>query len=510
MENILEMRNIVKDFPGLRANDHIDFSLHKGEIHALLGENGAGKSTLMNVLCGLYIPEEGEIYLAGEKVSFSSPKQAISHGIGMVHQHFMLIPAMTVAENIILGIPSDQEPWLQLNAAKEKIRHISQKYGFNIEPNALVSQLSVGEQQRVEIIKALYRAADILILDEPTAVLTPEESKGIFRVLRTLVAEGLTVIFISHKLNEVKEICDRVTVLRDGAKIATVETSSYTQRDLAKMMVGRDVIFDAFPAGKKNTTEVLVVEKLGYEKHEQKKLHNVSFKIHAGEILGLAGVDGNGQSELAKALTGLLKPTSGSISILGENLAGKQPIDFINNNVAHIPEDRNLMGLVGKMDVIDNLVIKNIKEKRFGKLKGWKLNHKDIRRHAEELTKEYDVRCASIDTSATKLSGGNQQKIILARELEVTPKLLVAVHPSRGLDVNATDFVHREIIRVRDEGTAVLLISGDLDEILRLSDRIACIFEGEIMGIIPKEKADIAHIGLMMAGNRAEEGENEN
>lgn len=504
VDSILEMRGIVKRFPGLVANDHVDLEVRQGEVHALLGENGAGKSTLMNVLSGLYQPEAGEIYILGKKVNITTPKKAIELGIGMVYQHFMLIPAMTVVENIILGLESEHEPWLEIEEASKKVVELSQKYGFDLKPNTLVSELSVGEQQRLEIIKALYRGADILILDEPTAVLTPEESRNIFRVIRQLTAEGLAVIFISHKLKEVMEISDRITILRMGKKIATVDTAATSPKELANMMVGREVIFSGFEKKTKQSKPVLELQELSYAGLDgHLHLKDVTLTVHAGEVLGIAGVDGNGQSELAKAVTGLLAATSGKLLLCGKDMSHKRAIDFIEAQVAHIPEDRNLMGLAGSMSVVDNMVLKNIGTESFASARGWKLNHALIRKHAEKLAQKYDVRGSGVDCATKDLSGGNQQKVILARELEKNPVLLVAVHPTRGLDIGATDFVHREIIKARDHGTAVLLISSDLDEVLRLADRIACIYEGEIMGIVNNDHANVEQIGLMMAGSRS-------
>lgn len=503
MEKVLEMKGIVKRFPGLVANDHVNFDLYKGEVHALLGENGAGKSTLMSILSGLYQPDEGEIFIRGEKAEITSPHKAIEAGVGMVYQHFMLIQAMTALENIILGLPSEREPWLDLANARKKVVELSQKYNLGIDPDALVEDMSVGEQQRLEIIKTLYRGANILILDEPTAVLTPEESEGIFKVIRKLTSEGISVIFISHKLKEVMEISDRVTILRAGKSVATVKTEETSPEELANMMVGRKVIFTEFPKRKDQKKPVLELKNVCYSSEgSHKQLKDITLTVHAGEVLGIAGVDGNGQSELAKVVTGLLPATKGQILLNQEDMTGKNASYFISKGVAHIPEDRNLMGLVGQMSIVDNIILKKIGEKPFAESKGWRLKHTEIAQYAAGLSQKFDVRGAGLDVNAGSLSGGNQQKIILARELAETPVLLVAVHPSRGLDVGATDFVHHEIIKARDKGAAVLLISGDLDEIMRLSDRIACIYEGEIMGIVDSSYDNMQEIGLMMAGSR--------
>lgn len=505
MEKVLEMRKIVKKFPGLVANDHVDFDLYKGEVHALLGENGAGKSTLMNILSGLYQCDEGEIFIRGKKADLSNPRKAIEAGIGMVHQHFMLIQAMTALENIILGLSSEREPWLDLVNAKNRVLELSQKYNLGINPDALVEEMSVGEQQRLEIIKTLYRGADILILDEPTAVLTPEESKSIFKVIRKLASEGISVIFISHKLKEVMEISDRVTILRAGKSIATLKTGETSPEELANMMVGRKVIFAEFPKRKVKLKPILKLQNISYKNEtSHKQLKDISLTVHAGEVLGIAGVDGNGQSELAKIVTGLLPPTSGKLYLSQEDMTGKNASYFVSRGVTHIPEDRNLMGLVGPMSIIDNIVLKKIGDKPFAERRGWRLKHSVIAQYAASLVDKFDVRNAGLNSVVRSLSGGNQQKVILARELADVPVLLVAVHPSRGLDVGATDFVHHEIIKARDKGAAVLLISSDLDEIMRLSDSIACIYEGEIMGIVDSSYDNIQEIGLMMAGSRLE------
>lgn len=503
MEKILEMKGIVKRFPGLIANDHVNFDLNKGEVHALLGENGAGKSTLMNILSGLYQPDEGEIFIRGKKTELSTPRKSIEAGVGMVHQHFMLIKAMTAIENVILGLTSEREPWLDLAQAKSKVLELSQKYNLGIDPDALVENLSVGEQQRLEIIKTLYRGADILILDEPTAVLTPEESKSIFKVIRKLAAEGISVIFISHKLKEVMEISDRVTILRAGQSIATLETKETSPEELANMMVGRKVIFSEFSRSKGQKKAVLEMKAVSYiGETSNKQLKDITLTVHAGEVVGIAGVDGNGQSELAKVVTGLLPFSKGKLLLNQEDMSGRDARYFISKGVAHIPEDRNLMGLVGPMSITDNIVLKKIGAKPFSENNGWRLKHGTIEQYAEDLVQKFDVRSAGRDSAVGSLSGGNQQKVILARELADVPVLLVAVHPSRGLDVGATDFVHHEIIKARDKGSAVLLISSDLDEIMRLSDRVACIYEGELMGIVDSDYENIQDIGLMMAGSR--------
>lgn len=505
MTSLLVMKGIVKRFPGLLANDNIDFEVAPGEVHALLGENGAGKSTLMNILSGLYVPDAGEILLRGKRVTITSPKEAIELGIGMVHQHFMLIPAMTAAENIILGLRSPKEPWLGLAEAETRIRALSERYGLSVNPRTKVSELSVGEQQRVELLKALYRDADLLILDEPTAVLTPEEAESLFAIIHRLAGEGATVIFISHKLKEVMRISDRVTILRHGRIIGTVVTAEATSAQLATMMVGREVLFEAFPKSG-GGSRVMAVKNVTYVTAEGKKaLEGVSFDLRESEVVGIAGVDGNGQSQLARIVTGLLPPASGRIELLGQDMTGKTADCFIRAGVAHIPEDRNKMGLSGDMSIAENLVFKSIDQPPFSSLKGFRLHHAQVREHALKLAGEYDIRSAGVNTFCRNLSGGNRQKVILARELSQTPVVLVAVHPTRGLDVGATDFIHRQIIDARDSGCAVLLISSDLDEVLRLSDRILCIYEGKIMAELSGKEPDLERIGLLMAGKGAEE-----
>ncbi len=502
MENVLEMKGIVKKFPGLIANDHVDFSVKAGEVHTLLGENGAGKSTLMSILAGLYQADEGVINLFGKRVDISSPSKAIELGVGMVYQHFMLIPAMTVVENIILGLKSEKEPWLKKQDAINKITELSTKYNFDIKPKKLVSDLSIGEQQRLEIFKALYRGAKILVLDEPTAVLTPEEGRNIFKLIRKLISEGISVIFISHKMKEVMEISNRVTILRRGKKINTVNIGDTTAEDLAEMMVGTKV--DLNPFDKKDNIKdvVLSINNVSYyNKDKRKVLDNISLSVGKGEILGIAGVDGNGQSELAKVVTGILTPQEGSITISEKNLTGKSAKEFIRNKVAHIPEDRNLMGLVGDLSLIDNFVLKNIDTMPYSVFQGWKLLPKNMDKHADELVEKYDIRCSGAECMVKDLSGGNQQKVIIARELFENIDVLIAVHPSRGVDIGATNFVHHQIIKARDSGTSVLLISSDLDEILRLSDRIACIYEGKIMGILESKEFELEKIGMMIAGS---------
>ncbi|HIQ06748.1 MAG TPA: ABC transporter ATP-binding protein, partial [Anaerolineae bacterium] len=493
------MRGIVKRFPGVLANDHIDFDVQAGEIHALLGENGAGKSTLMNILSGLYRADEGEIYLHGHRAAIYSPRDAINLGIGMVHQHFMLVQPQTVAENIILGL---QEPRFVLNMerAEREITALSERYGLHVDPKAYIWQLSVGEQQRVEILKLLYRGADVLILDEPTAVLTPQESEELGRTLRQMAAEGKAVVFITHKLDEVAAFSDRVTVLRAGRVVDTLDTPSTTKEELARLMVGRRVLFhlekppvvEAAGIGQ----AVLSVEHLHTLNDKGlPALLDVSFEVRAGEILGIAGVAGNGQRELAEVITGLRKATRGRVLVRGKPITNRPPLAVIEAGVSHVPGDRLGMGLVPNLPVSDNLIMKAYRRPPLAQ--GLFLNENAIVRFARRLIEAFQIATPSPETPVKLLSGGNLQRTILAREIEALPKrsnsgggLLVAVHPTRGLDVGATESVQRILLEQRAQGTAILLISEDLDELLVLSDRIAVMYEGKIMGVVPAEKAD--------------------
>lgn len=501
MDYILEMREIIKEFGSLRANDRVNLKVKRGEIHALLGENGAGKTTLMNILYGLYQPTSGEIIFEGRPVKITSPREAIELGIGMVHQHFMLIPALTVAENIILGMKTGPGGLLDLKQAATRIKELSRQYGLDVDPYAKVWQLSVGQQQRVEIVKALYRGATLLILDEPTAVLTPQEVRELFRVLKKFTQEGHTVIFISHKLDEVMSLCDRVTVLRAGRVVGTVETSKTSKEELARMMVGREVLFkvDKKPC----CPGEVILELKGVEALNNKglkALKGISFSLCRGEILGIAGVDGNGQSELVEVITGLREAIAGKVFLKGKDITNLPPRKILEQNVAHIPEDRHLRGLVMEMSIKENFILQTYYQPPFSK--GFLLDWKTIKDHACRLIKEYDVRALSEEIPVKNLSGGNQQKVILAREVCRQPELLIAMHPTRGLDVGATEYIHRRLVEERDRGAAVLLISTELDEILSLSDRIAVLYEGEIMGIVPGGEVDIEELGLMMAGSR--------
>lgn len=498
---LLELRGITKDFGALRANDHINLDVRHGEVHALLGENGAGKTTLMNILYGLGHPDAGEILLNGEAVRITSPRTAIRHHIGMVHQHFMLIPNLTVVENVILGLPVAREPLLDLRAPAERLRSLAAEYGLAVEPNARVADLPVGVQQRIEILKALYRGAELLVLDEPTAVLSPGETHDFFRVLKGLVARGLSAIFISHKLEEVLEVSQRITVLRRGRKVGTIPVEQASVQVLAEMMVGRPMAVRARPQPHVFGTPVLRIEGIeALDDAGQPALRNVSFQVRGGEILGIAGVDGNGQQQLAEVLTGLRPAQGGRITVLEEDLIGRPPEAFIRRGVGHVPADRQRVGLILDFSIDENLAIKRSDGPAFARRGVLRLAA--MRQHARRVAGDYDIRGAEQATRVRQLSGGNQQKVVLAREIEDGPVLLVAAHPTRGLDIGATEYVQRRILEQRDRGVAVVLISGELEELLLLADRIAVMFRGEIMGILPGADAPVEVIGRMMLGQR--------
>jgi simple sugar transport system ATP-binding protein len=504
LTKVVEMKNIVKRFPGVLANDHINFEVEKGEIHALLGENGAGKTTLMNILYGLYKPDEGEIYVKGKKVEIKSPLDSIKLGIGMVHQHFMLVPPLTVTENIILGLKSSRGPLLDIPQAEKRISELSEKYGLKVDPKAKIWQLPVGHQQRVEILKALYRGADILILDEPTAVLTPLEVRELFKILKSMKEHGNSIIFITHKLDEVMAIADRVTVLRAGKVVSTVNKDQTNKVELAKMMVGREVLFRLEKAPPKIGKAVLEVE--GLKALNDKgllALKGISFKVHKGEIFGIAGVAGNGQTELAQVITGLRKAISGRVIINGKDVTNKPPKEIIKQKTAYIPEDRMRLGLIRDFSVAENLILKIHDTPPIAN--GFFLNFSEIGAFSERLIKEFNIVTPSKDVAAAKLSGGNLQKLLLARELSLNPELIIAEQPTRGLDVGATEYIRKKLLEERDRGAAVLLISYELDEVLSLSDRIAVMYEGEIMGIVKPEEVTIEEIGMMMAGSKLSE-----
>jgi len=500
---VLELRGITKRFPGVLANDHVDFDLRKGEVHALLGENGAGKSTLMNILYGLYKPDEGEIYLNGQRVEIDSPHKAIELGIGMVHQHFMLIPVMTVAENIVLASePKAAGILLDTAAAERRVRELADQFKFHIDPHARVQDITVGQQQRVEILKALYRGADILILDEPTAVLTPQEALELFEILNRFVAEGMSVIFISHKLNEVLEIADRITVLRRGKKVDTIPREGATEASLAKMMVGREVLLrvDKKPSSPGETLlqleDVHVIDERGLE-----PVRGVSFAVRTGEIVAIAGVDGNGQTELIDAITGLTRPSQGKILVADRDLTKGSAHDYFEHGVGHIPEDRHRRGLVLEFTLGENLVLHDYDKQPFAR-HGFFYPAR-VFSWARKLLQEFDVRGGNETTRASSLSGGNQQKVVIAREVSRNPQVLIAAQPTRGLDVGAIEFVHRRLVEQRDAGKAVLLVSLELEEVLSLADRILVIYEGRIVGEFDPSVSE-EELGIAMTGGRQE------
>jgi general nucleoside transport system ATP-binding protein len=494
----LELRGITKRFGSLVANDAIDLELRRGEIHALLGENGAGKSTLMNVLYGLLQPDEGEIHLDGEPVKIDSARRAIGLGIGMVHQHFMLVPVMTVAENLVLGTEPHSGPLMDYKEAAARTRELSERFGLAVRPEAKVQDLGVGAQQRVEILRALFRGAKVLVLDEPTAVLTAQESQDLFRVLRTLKEEGTSIVFISHKLNEVLDVSDRVTVLRRGKKIDTVQTEGSTERSLASLMVGREVLLRVEKPEHKPGEPLLQVRDLHVsDDRGLPAVRGVSFEVRAGEIVGVAGVDANGQSELIEAIVGLRTPTAGQVVLDGEDLAGRSTREILDAGVGHIAEDRHRRGLVLQFDLAENIGLREYRKpgvSRFGWLSPGKLAER-----ARGLLREYDVRGGETDTLASSLSGGNQQKAVIARELSSGPKLIIAAQPTRGLDVGAIEFVHRRLVEERDAGRAILLISLELDEIRSLSDRTIVIYEGEIVAALDPSSSE-EDFGVAMTG----------
>lgn len=500
MATVLELRGITKRFPGVLANDHIDLTLEEGEIHALLGENGAGKTTLMNILYGLYQPDQGEILVRGKRITVHSPSDAIAAGIGMVHQHFMLVPVFTVTENVMLGTEEvTRGGVLNRKQAAQKIRQISEQFSLKVDPNSYVKDLPVGVQQRVEIIKLLYREADILILDEPTAVLTPQEADELFKIMHSLTARGKSIIFITHKLREVMEFADRITVIRRGKVIGSTRPEEADQSMLAEMMVGRAVQLEVERTAAHPGETILTVNDLVVlDEQHQVAVDGVSFDVRAGEVLGIAGVQGNGQTELVEALTGLRTPQSGKISLLGQETTRARPRQITELGSAHVPEDRQRDGLVLSFPVADNLVLNTYYLPPFSK--GVVLDEDIIRQHADQLIQEFDVRTPGSATSAGSLSGGNQQKVIVAREFSRPIRLLVASQPTRGLDVGSIEYIHDRIIKKRDDGCAVLLVSSELDEIMGLSDRIAVMYRGKIVDIIPTEKTTKEKVGLLMAG----------
>ena len=502
-ENVIEMREITKAFGEFVANDKINLELRKGEIHALLGENGAGKSTLMNMLAGLLEPTSGEIVVNGQVVKLDSPSKAASLGIGMVHQHFMLVEAFTVAENIILGSELTKKGVLDIARATREINELSERYGLAVDPSAKVADISVGAQQRVEILKTLYRGADILIFDEPTAVLTPSEIDELMAIMKNLVKEGKSIILITHKLDEIRAVSDRVTVIRRGKSIETVEIAGATNADLAEMMVGRSVSFKTEKQEAQPKEVILSIKDLVVnENRGVPAVKNLSLDVRAGEIVGIAGIDGNGQSELIQAITGLRKIESGSVELKGQSIVGLHPRQITEMSVGHVPEDRHRDGLVLEMMISENIALQTYYKEPLSK-KGI-LNYSNIIGYAKQLMQEFDVRAASEIVPASALSGGNQQKAIIAREVDRNPDLLIVSQPTRGLDVGAIEYIHKRLIQERDNGKAVLVVSFELDEILNVSDRIAVIHDGKIQGIVTPETTNKQELGVLMAGGELE------
>jgi general nucleoside transport system ATP-binding protein len=500
----LELRGITKRFGSLVANDAIDFELKRGEIHALLGENGAGKSTLMNVLYGLLQPDEGEILVNGEKAEIHSPRQAMNLGIGMVHQHFMLVPVMTVAENLVLGAEPRNGPLLDYKAAARRTRELSERFGLAVDPDAKVENLSVGTQQRVEILRALFGGAKVLVLDEPTAVLTAQETQDLFRVLHALQDDGTSIVFISHKLNEVLAISDRVTVLRRGEKIDTVVTEGSTERSLARLMVGRDVLLRVEKPEHKIGEPLLQVEGVSaLDDRELPAVRDVSFEVRSGEIVALAGVDANGQSELIEVLTGLRKPIAGKVTVAGKDVTGASPRHCQDAGMGHIAEDRHRRGLVLDFSLSENVFLREYR--RPGNSRFGLLSPRRMAERARPMLKDFDVRGGDADTRAASLSGGNQQKVVIARELSADPAVLIAAQPTRGLDVGAIEFVHRRLVEQRDVGRAILLVSLELEEVRSLADRVLVIYEGAIVAELPPSASEEDFGVAMTGGGRGEE-----
>lgn len=506
-ENVIQMINVTKKFGDFVANDKINLELKKGEIHALLGENGAGKSTLMNMLSGLLEPTEGEIHVNGKLEQIDSPTKASQLGIGMVHQHFMLIDAFTVTENIMLGSEVTKGLSLDLKTARNKIVELSKRYGLSVEPDALVRDISVGQQQRVEILKTLYRGADILIFDEPTAVLTPSEITELMEIMRNLVKEGKSIILITHKLDEIRAVADRITVIRRGVFIETVELGDKSNKELAEMMVGRSVSFKTEKEAAQPQEVVLCIDNISVkEKRGSFAVKGLSLDVRAGEIVGLAGIDGNGQTELIKAITGLMKIDSGSVKLKGKDITTHKPRKIIEDSVGHVPEDRHRDGAVLEMTVAENIALQTYYKAPLSKY-GF-LDYNKINAKARELMEEFDVRGAGEQIPFKSLSGGNQQKAVIAREVDRNPDLLIVAQPTRGLDVGAIEYIHKRLIQARDEGKAVLVVSFELDEILNVSDRIAVIHDGQIQGIVSPETTSKQELGILMVGGNINEQQN--
>jgi general nucleoside transport system ATP-binding protein len=498
----IAMKDIVKRFPLVLANDQVSFDVAWGEVHALIGENGAGKSTLMKILYGMQPPTSGEIVVNGEVVHFESAKDAINQNIGMVHQHFMLVDPLTVTENLVLGSEPTQGLSLDYRSARAKTKTLIDEFGFDIDPDSKIEHLPLGLQQQVEILKILYRDAKILIMDEPTAVLTPQETRGLFRFLRNFAEAGNAVVFISHKLDEVMEICDRMSVMRDGKMIGTVKRANTSTTDLANMMVGREVILrvDKQPARPKEVK--LTLEHVTVHLPEKVKpiVNDVSFTLRSGEILGIAGIEGNGQSELVESIVGLRRIDNGIISVDGEDISSLSTRQRREGGISHIPEDRNERGIVGSYTTAMNSVLGDTHHIPYSSRFGF-LNEGVIKEHARELVEAYDVRPRSIDIQSERYSGGNAQKLIVAREIERDPSILIASQPTRGVDIGAIEFIHNQIVNARDRGLAVLLISADLNEVMSLSDRIIVLYEGQVMGELAQKDATPEKLGLLMAGS---------
>ncbi len=500
--HLLETKKITKRFPGVLANDQVDMHLDEGEILAILGENGAGKTTLLNIIYGLYNQDEGEIFINGNLTTIDNPHDAINLGIGMVHQHFMLVPVFTVTENMILGSEVARFGLLDLKKARKKILELSDTYGLEVNPDAVVENIPVGVQQRVEILKALFRDARILILDEPTAVLTPQEIKDLFRIMRELKRQGVSIIFITHKLKEVMEIADRIMVMRRGQVVGETRPEETNQNNLANMMVGREVLLSVEKEPAQPETPVLEVRELLVRDEDRATVDHVSFQVKAGEILGVAGVQGNGQTELVEAITGLRPADSGNILLDGKKMPLANPRALVENGLAHIPEDRQKHGLVLNYPITDNLVLCTYYQPPF--TKGLTRNDEAIEKNAEQLIQEFDIRTPSPFVPASNLSGGNQQKVIVARELSREVKVLIANQPTRGLDVGSIEYIHRTLVQMRDEGAGILLVSAELDEIMSLADRIAVMYEGKIVATLDAAEATREELGLLMAGSRTE------
>lgn len=503
-ETLVEMRGITKRFPGVLANDNVNLDLRAGEVHALLGENGAGKTTLMCILSGLYQPDAGVVLVEGRPVLFRSPRDAIRAGIGMVHQHFRLVEPFTVAENVILGLDRPRFT-LDLPRVEAEVAALGERHGLKVDPRARIWQLSVGEQQRVEILKMLYRGARVLILDEPTAVLTPREARELFAVLRQMAASGRVIVFISHKLQEVMEVADRITVLRAGRNVATLASGATSPQELARLMVGREVS-PCYDRVRRPPGEVLlsVEEVTALGDRGLPALRGLSLEVRAGEILGIAGVSGNGQRELAEVICGLRRPVRGTVRVAGVDVTGCAPARIIDCGLSLIPEDRLGTGLVPSLNVCDNVILKAYRRPPLSR--GAFLQPREIRRYARDLVEQFAIKVPGLDVAVRKLSGGNLQRLLLAREISGKPRVLVAVHPTRGLDVGATEAIHRLLLEQRDRGAAILLISEDLDEIMALSDRVAVMYEGQIVGEVPGGEASLEEVGLMMAGVRPARG----